>query len=97
MQTIHQFELAVTDEQTLMIPLLHALTVQVQHGRLCLWAIVETDNDPLPVTVRIVGTGHPFTLSLNRLTYLGTVQMATTAKPYGRDVTAEFVWHVFLD
>jgi hypothetical protein len=73
---IFKYELEVTDEQQILLPE-HAriLSVQVQNGRLCLWALV---NDGALTnrrrTFRVVGTGHPVPDN-EYLAFLGTVQM----------------------
>lgn len=58
--TIYKYPLEVTDVQTIRLPR-HSeiLTVQLQHGEPCLWAIVRPE---LPLEDRIIeiyGTGHP--------------------------------------
>lgn len=52
------------------------LTVQVQHGVPCLWALVTPDNEPSTRVIEIFGTGHPVNenMSIERV-YIGTFQL----------------------
>jgi hypothetical protein len=60
------------------------LTVQLQYGEPKLWALVNTEREPVPHLIRVAGTGHPLDAGYLH-SYLGTVQMAD-----GR-----FVFHYF--
>lgn len=84
--TIWKVELELADEQACFLPPgavpLHAAE---QHGKLCLWAIVEPNGESVPIRIRIVGTGHPFNDS-EKWSHLSTVLMAE----------GMFVWHVFI-
>lgn len=60
------------------------LTVQVQHGQPCIWALVDTQRPMVNREFRIYGTGHPFDPGWYG-TYVGTFQV------YGGDL----VFHVF--
>lgn len=84
--TIWKYLLDIADIQIINLPG-HSkpLSVQVQNGELCLWALVE-ETMPLRWSwrVRIVGTGHPFPDYLT-CQFLGTVQMGP------------LVWHVFVE
>jgi hypothetical protein len=57
------------------------LTVQVQHGHVCLWAKVAPENVKKPRRIHIVGTGHE--VPKGAFGYIGTVQQGV------------FVWHIF--
>jgi hypothetical protein len=90
MYTIWKYPLVLTRVQTLHIPLLEPLAVQVQGAGLgsetpCLWARVDTDNDPEPITIWIFSTGDDEIPPHLRLNYLSTFQL--------RDGT---VWHAFM-
>lgn len=82
MHTIWKYELAIIDEQTIEMPAgAVILTVQVQDGKLCLWAKVNTVH--LVKTKRkiaVVGTGNSFD---GIGAYIGTAQLGPG------------VWHVF--
>ena len=70
---IWKFELEVTDEQTIEMPLdAEILTVQVQHGVPCIWVAVVPTNLKVKRGIRIAGTGHTL-LTTNG--YIGTFQM----------------------
>ena len=59
------------------------LAVQLQDGRPCIWAIVNTDESLKERKVCIVGTGHDCDVPPDW--YLGTFQQSI------------FVWHVFVE
>lgn len=93
MNTIWKFPLKFDDFFTITMPRdAKILTVQMQHGVITLWALV----DPASVTeerrFRIVGTGQPLEGNLWDLVYRGTVQDSRAALGEGWH---EFVWHVF--
>ena len=84
-RVIWKFPLALAERQCIKLPRgAELLDVQVQDGVACLWAIVFPENDPVPVNLRIIGTGNPFELSKHSL-YVGTFQ------------TPPFVWHLFQE
>jgi hypothetical protein len=82
--TIWKYPLELTDEQTVKMPLgAQILSVQVQRGHVCLWALC---NELAPQTDRrifIHGTGH--IVSAKNPKFLGTVQLEAGA----------LVFHVF--
>lgn len=81
--TIWKFSLPVRGEVELLMPIgAHILTVQMQYGEPCIWAMVNPDTILALRRFRIYGTGHPIT---QQGTYLGTFQI-----PDGN-----FVGHVF--
>lgn len=84
MKTIYKYPLQLVDQQTLTLSLDYLLDVKEQDGQLCLWAVVDTDLTPREVSIRIVGTGHPFPDS-DTCIHINTVVMS-----YGG-----LVWHVF--
>ena len=83
---IYKYPLELLDEQTIEIPA-HAefLTVQMQYGKLCVWAIVETNNLNEKEYFLIRGTGYRMPDRPEHLQYLGTVQQDGGA----------LIWHVF--
>ena len=60
------------------------LDCQIQHGRICLWAVVDPDKDNLSRRFEVFGTGWdlPYRFA-SRYNHLKTVQ------------DGQFVWHVF--
>lgn len=58
-QTIYKYPLSIADEQIVSIPR-HSqiLSVQMQDGVPCLWALVDPIYEKEPRTVYIRGTGH---------------------------------------
>jgi hypothetical protein len=85
MRTIHKYTLALVDGfQQIEVPAgAEFLTVQMQRGKVCVWAIVDTDRLNEIEYFCIVGTGHPLADKPKFVHYLGTVQQDT------------LVWHVF--
>jgi hypothetical protein len=86
-QAIWKFELEVKEEQTITAPPFIPLTVQVQNGKPCLWAIVAVDMEKGHTPIIMRGTGweqDDEKLDMaTKLRYLGTVQLGS------------FVWHYF--
>lgn len=74
-QTIYKYELQIEDTQTLALPKgAQVLTVQVQHGKVCLWALVNPKQPVLEDhTIEMRGTGHP--IESGGLRYYSTVQL----------------------
>lgn len=84
MTTIWKFPLALTDRQDVVMPRgARVLSVAEQHGKLCLWALVNPDADRVKRALRIAGTGHPCDARAAHL--VGTVLCAG----------GSLVWHVF--
>ena len=83
MQTIYKYPLLILDQQDVEMPMGAALmTVQMQNGQPCLWALVDTKNTREKRKVLIRGTGHPAS-DLGR--YISTFQMKGS----------ELVFHAF--
>ena len=85
---IWKYPLKMTDKQVVEMPYrAKILTVQVQFGTPCLWALVDETNIPgvklTPRTITIYGTGNP--MPVNPGVYIGTFQVR------GGDL----VFHVF--
>lgn len=85
MKSIFKYQLPkISDNVTVRMPLRsEILSVQVQDGKITLWAMVDSSAMPWDRTFTVVGTGHPAD-ELNTKDYIGTVQM-----PNG------LVWHIF--
>lgn len=84
MKRIFKFPLQVSDLQKISMPKDSSLlTVQVQKGTPCLWALVDTDKETEERFIRIIGTGHP--VPENILRYIGTFQV----------LEGSFIGHVF--
>lgn len=74
MKTIYKYPLEIADRQTLMLPANpEILTVAAQHGRPCLWVLVDTDEELMPFEIAMYGTGMPCNCACND--YIGTVQL----------------------
>jgi len=73
MKRIFKFPLEMTDLQKIDMPKDSTLlTVQVQKGIPCLWALVDTDKEAEGRFIGIIGTGNP--VPENTLRYIGTFQ-----------------------
>jgi len=95
MKTIWKYELKVTDEQVISVPVgAQALAVQVQGvglcGALCIWALVDSEAELRHRTVYIHGTGHEVSLGAQSGRHIGTVQLAGGALVFHVFVGAEF-------
>lgn len=72
--TIWKFPLPIEDFVLLDMPKgAKVLTVQTQQETVCLWAIVNPNNETEKRGFYIVGTGHPFPKHASD--YVGTVQV----------------------
>jgi len=82
--TIWKWELKTTDEQTILMPLgARLLTVQVQNGVPCIWALVNPTANQIERRFGVYGTGNPVPDEVGE--YVATYQLAD-----GR-----LVFHVF--
>ena len=76
MKTIFKYPLEADDYQTVIMPRgAQILTVQAQREIPCIWAMVDTDNEPEERYFRMAGTGHLFTSKDKLLRYIGTFQV----------------------
>lgn len=83
---IYKYPIMLQPYQVITMPLNHKiLLVQVQHGRICLWALVDPESIDSPVGIRIYATGFDDIDEPGELNYIGSVQMEN----------GNFVWHVF--
>jgi hypothetical protein len=73
MQKIYKYPLLIMDEQEVEMPMgAGIMSVQMQNGQPCLWALVDTGNTSERRKILIRGTGHAAS-SLGR--YISTFQM----------------------
>ena len=88
MKTVWKFPLDVADTQLVEMPAnAHILTVQEQHGMVCLWALVNPAMPPEGRKILIAGTGHERQDLDALVNYISTFQLAGGA----------LVFHVFED
>ena len=82
--SIWKFPIVRTDEQKIEMPVgAKVLSVQMQNGIPCIWAIIDTDARIESRSIAVVGTGNPcwcFTWA-----FIGTV------------ADGDFMWHVFTE
>lgn len=83
MNAIWKFSL--TNEETLIeAHIIEFLTVQIQNGQPCVWAIVDPDKQPKKYKISIIGTGWECR-RIDASKYIGTVQ------------DGMYVWHCFWE
>ena len=86
MKTIYKYPLKADEYQMITMPRsAQILTVQAQKEMPCVWALVETNNEPEERYFRMAGTGHLLGPKDKLLRYIGTFQIM-------RD---NLVFHVF--
>jgi len=83
---IFKYALETKDIQTVELPRgARILTVKKQYGKLCLWAEVsETVEDTYEAEIRVIGTGNPIKIDLDKFNHIDTV------------VTDMYVWHIYI-
>ena len=86
MKRVYKYLLEVNDKVSVYMPKgARVLSVQVQNGRPCLWAAVDTNELTLEERwFRIVGTGHPIHDDVVDR-FIGTIQMCE----------GSIVYHIF--
>ena len=86
MKTIYKYLLKVEDYQMIIMPRsAQILTVQAQREKPCIWALIETDNEPEERYFRMAGTGHSISSKAKLLRFVGTFQI----------MNGDLVFHVF--
>jgi hypothetical protein len=84
--TIFKYELNLVERQDLFLPrLAKIISAQTQREKVCIWAMVDTNEKKENRTIAIVGTGNPLP-KINpdeKMVHIDTVQMHS------------MVWHVF--
>jgi len=89
---IWKFPLAVTDVQKIDMPAgAQVLAVQVQYGKICVWAVVDPHAAIVQRTFHVIETGNPIPDGSWADWYLGTIQMPGP----GPGGSMGLVWHVF--
>ena len=84
MKTIYKYPIKITDEQEITMPqgakVIHA--GRDPEGTPCVWAQVDTEAKPEPVSILVYGTGNP--MKYEPLAHVGSFNQGP------------FVWHVYL-
>jgi hypothetical protein len=82
MYTIYKYQLEVRREIHVQMPVwARPLSVQIQNGKLTLWAVVDPNSTLADHVFYLIGTGQEMTG--RERTFISTVQ------------AGEFVWHIF--
>ena len=73
MKAVYKYPLTMVDKQEVSIPTgAKILSIQVQHNQICIWALVNTDNEFEKRTFILCGTGYSISTEL-QLNFIGTV------------------------
>jgi len=78
---IYKYEIQIADTQQIDIPLdWSVMRVGLDPNNIpCIWADVNPDDENIPTTIYVVGTGHPLPVNAEHL---------------GSFIQGPFVWHV---
>lgn len=80
MKTIHKYPISIRTEQQIELPYGYKpICVQIQNGKIWLWAKVNSENHKEYATIFVIGTGQ----YLPGGKYIGTVQLDG------------YVWHIY--
>ncbi|MBV1889163.1 MAG: hypothetical protein KUG67_02850 [Proteobacteria bacterium] len=86
MKTIYKFKLKVITSQMIKLPTgFEILRVGIQDDEPVVWIMVNTDNSPTRISIKIYGTGEVIPERFN-LTYIDTFQYQT-----------QYWFHVFTE
>ena len=59
MKSIYKYPLEIADSQQIDMPKgAQLLSIQIQRGNPCLWALIEIDAERMKRTIQMRGTGH---------------------------------------
>jgi len=73
-KTIFKYGAELADDFTIGLPEdAQILTVQIQHGKPFIWALVDLENRVCDRRFRLIGTGHP--ANGETLSYINTFQL----------------------
>ena len=83
MKTIYKYEIGFNDGVNLCTYTgIKPLSVNIQDGKVCMWAMIDTNEYPAIIKIHIIGTGQPIPLNS---TYIDTI------------MDGQFVWHFFYE
>ena len=86
MLSVYKYKVPVNDYFTLDLPkTARILKAEVQHGDVCMWALVEPGESTRERIFRFTGTGHPVNEAPAHLQHISTFQMRG----------GELVFHIF--
>lgn len=75
MKKIFKYVLGIYDNQTIEIASDRILSVEEQNEKIVVYAVVDTEKQPVKYEFGINGTGNPITFEIDQYTFLGTVKM----------------------
>ena len=79
MEKIYKYELEITNLQSVSMPIgANVISANVQNGKLCIWALVDTRNSDKNKSIAVAGTGYEidFTVSDYDFYFVDTVMMS---------------------
>ena len=83
--TIWKFQFEISGDLTISMPAnARVLSIQIQNGVPCMWAIVNQSYPCEERNFKVFGTGHPM-----------SAETALLAEHVGTFQDGQFVWHVF--
>ncbi len=75
MKLIYKYPIPLQDQFVIPMPFgSKILSVQIQKGQPCIWAIVDTDKEICARSFLMFGTGHPLPHDIMALPFIGTFQ-----------------------
>lgn len=74
MQTVYKYRLEWQPVQIVRLPLKQVLTIQLQDGIPCLWALVDTEAPEVSLPIRMAGTGTRDGFDFDTLRFISTTQ-----------------------
>jgi len=76
MKKIYKYEIQAEDIQRIDIPSERILSVQEQHNKIVVYALIDTENTTLQTyEFGMNGTGNPITFEVETFEFLGTVKL----------------------
>ena len=77
MENIYKYQLDFTVKQTVVGCFKNPLTVQIQNGKPCMWAIVDDEIEKTELLIYMVGTGtyDVDEVNVSGKSYIGTTQI----------------------
>lgn len=83
MKTIYKYEIGLNDGVNICTHTgIKPLSVNIQNGKACMWAMIDTNAHPTIIKIHIIGTGQPIPLNS---AYIDTI------------MDGSFVWHFFYE
>lgn len=72
---VFKYHLYAVTFQTINIPSTHILSVAEQDNSIVVYALVDTDIEPVQYEFAVIGTGHTILQDIDAYNFLGTVSL----------------------